>query len=95
MTATASLCCAYLSSASSATPNLSIHPGLPLSHTIPVFPTIRLASQPLVFILDKLSDVEYRLASGTSEKLNLGALVGAFKVMAELTVQSASDRPEK
>lgn len=29
-------------------------------------------------LVDKLADVEYRLAYGTSEKLQLGALVGAF-----------------
>ncbi len=30
-------------------------------------------------LLDKLSDVEYRLAFGTSERLQAAALVGAFE----------------
>jgi len=34
----------------------------------------------LIFILDKLSDIEYRLAFGTSEKLQLGSLVGIFQL---------------
>lgn len=32
------------------------------------------------YLLDKLSNVEYRLSNGTSEKLQMGALVGAFTV---------------
>jgi len=32
------------------------------------------------YLLDKLSNVEYRLAHGVSEKLQIGALVGAFTV---------------
>ena len=32
------------------------------------------------YLLDKLSNVEYRLSNGVSEKLQIGALVGAFTV---------------
>ena len=34
----------------------------------------------LSLLLDRLSTVEYRLSHGASEKLQLGALVGAFVV---------------
>ena len=32
------------------------------------------------YLIDKLSTMEYRLSHGVSEKLQLGALVGAFVV---------------
>ena len=34
-------------------------------------------------LIERMADVEYRLAYGTSEKLQLGALVGAFSQAAE------------
>ncbi|PRP88648.1 replication factor C subunit 5-like [Planoprotostelium fungivorum] len=36
-----------------------------------------------MILIDKLADIEHRLAAGTSEKLNLGALVGAFQLARE------------
>jgi replication factor C subunit 3/5 len=36
------------------------------------------------YLLDKLSNVEYRLANGVSEKLQIGALVGAFTVARQM-----------
>jgi len=36
-----------------------------------------------IMLIDKLSDIEHRLSAGTSEKLNLGALVGAFHLARE------------
>ncbi|KAK9828941.1 hypothetical protein WJX72_002938 [[Myrmecia] bisecta] len=41
-------------------------------------------------LVEKLADVEYRLAYGTSEKLQLGALVGAFAVAREQIVKAAT-----
>jgi replication factor C subunit 3/5 len=41
-------------------------------------------------LVDMMSDVEYRLASGTSEKLQLGALVGAFAQAREGIVAAAA-----
>lgn len=32
------------------------------------------------FLMDRLSNIEYRLSHGISEKLQLGALVGAFTI---------------
>jgi len=32
------------------------------------------------FLIDRLSTLEYRLSHGVSEKLQLGALVGAFVI---------------
>jgi replication factor C subunit 3/5 len=32
------------------------------------------------FMLDKLAEIEYRLGEGGSEKVQLGALVGVFKL---------------
>jgi hypothetical protein len=43
----------------------------------------------LVELVDKLADVEYRLAYGTSEKLQLGSLVAAFMDAREGVVAAA------
>ena len=32
-------------------------------------------------ILQKLAEIEYRLSVGSSEKLNIGALVGCFQIV--------------
>lgn len=40
-------------------------------------------------LIDKLADLEYRLAYGTNEKLQLGALVGAFATGREAIVAAA------
>lgn len=40
-------------------------------------------------LINKMADVEYRLAFGTSEKLQLGALVGAFAEAKEGIILSA------
>ncbi len=45
--------------------------------------------QILGFVFDKLSDIEHRLASGSSEKLQLGALVGTFQVAQQMIGDSA------
>lgn len=38
----------------------------------------------MAFIMDKLSNIELRLSHGGSEKLQLGALVGAFVVLRQM-----------
>ena len=38
------------------------------------------------YIMDKLSNIEHRLSHGVSEKLQVGALVGAFIVVREMMV---------
>ena len=40
-------------------------------------------------LIDRMADVEYRLAYGTSEKLQLGALVGAFSQAAQALIAAA------
>ncbi len=42
-----------------------------------------------IHLVDALADVEYRLAFGTSERLQLGSLVGAFTVAREGIVAAA------
>lgn len=42
-----------------------------------------------IFLVDALADVEHRLAFGTSERLQLGSLVGAFTVAREGIVAAA------
>ncbi|KAG0299620.1 Subunit of heteropentameric Replication factor C (RF-C), partial [Dissophora globulifera] len=37
-----------------------------------------------VYILDKMADVEYKLSTGASEKLQLSSLIGSFRIGAEL-----------
>jgi hypothetical protein len=41
-------------------------------------------------LLDKLADIEYRLAFGTNEKLQLAALVGIFNVAKEQIANPSS-----
>ncbi|GFR92713.1 replication factor C subunit 5-like [Elysia marginata] len=40
-------------------------------------------------LLEKMADVEYRLASGTSEKIQLASLVSAFQIARDLIAQEA------
>ena len=40
------------------------------------------------YLLDKLSNVEYRLSHGVSEKIQLGSLVGAFVIAREMITTS-------
>ncbi|XP_060079702.1 replication factor C subunit 5-like isoform X1 [Ylistrum balloti] len=40
-------------------------------------------------LLEKMADIEYRLASGTSEKIQLSSLIAAFQVARDLIVQEA------
>lgn len=47
---------------------------------------IKFEPQVLGFILTQLADIEYRLAKGGSEKLQLGSLVGAFQIAVEALV---------
>jgi replication factor C subunit 3/5 len=44
---------------------------------------LKISQELRMALLDKLAEAEYRLASGTSEKLNLGAMVGAFQIAKE------------
>jgi replication factor C subunit 3/5 len=41
-------------------------------------------------LVDAMADVEHRLAYGTSERLQLGSLVGAFTVARDGIVASAT-----
>ncbi|XP_065892254.1 replication factor C subunit 5-like [Dysidea avara] len=41
-----------------------------------------------VRLLDKLGNIEYQLASGTSEKIQLGAMLGAFQVVRDVIATS-------
>lgn len=42
-----------------------------------------------VQLIDKLADCEYRLASGTNEKLQLAGLVGSFIKAREEVIKAA------
>jgi replication factor C subunit 3/5 len=44
----------------------------------------------LAYVLDKLSDLEYRLTAGVSETLQLGALVAIFQEARHMTVEASS-----
>nr|XP_020667761.1 replication factor C subunit 5 [Pogona vitticeps] len=52
-------------------------------HRVDFPPSVRIQ------LLIKLADIEYRLAAGTSEKIQLGALVGAFQVTRDLIAAEA------
>eukprot|EP00271_Cylindrocystis_brebissonii_P005139 TRINITY_DN17087_c0_g2_i1.p1 TRINITY_DN17087_c0_g2~~TRINITY_DN17087_c0_g2_i1.p1 ORF type:complete len:362 (+),score=66.90 TRINITY_DN17087_c0_g2_i1:201-1286(+) len=51
---------------------------------------IEMPSAVRIGVIDAMADVEYRLAFGTNEKLQLGALVGAFATARAALVASAS-----
>jgi replication factor C subunit 3/5 len=42
-----------------------------------------------IHLLEKMSDIEYRLAAGTSEKIQLSSLIAAFQIARDLVVQEA------
>ncbi len=44
----------------------------------------------IAYIMDKLSNIEFRLSHGVSEKLQLGALVGVFVVARNMMTPAAS-----
>jgi replication factor C subunit 3/5 len=47
---------------------------------------ISLPPKALCFLVDRLSDLEYRLSFGTNEKVQLSALVGIFALVKEMCV---------
>ncbi|NWI40641.1 RFC5 factor, partial [Picathartes gymnocephalus] len=61
---------------------LALTKGFPLS-TVDFPPSIRIQ------LLIKLADIEYRLAAGTSEKIQLSSLIAAFQVTRDLVVAEA------
>ena len=56
--------------------------------------TLDCAPEMMMILLDQLSNIEYRLACGPSEKLQLGALVGAF-TLARGAISKTTDRGHK
>lgn len=50
---------------------------------------IEMPSNVRVELVERMADVEFRLAYGTSENLQLGALVGAFSQAAEGLIAAA------
>ncbi|XP_028852160.1 replication factor C subunit 5 isoform X2 [Denticeps clupeoides] len=55
-----------------------------LIHRVDFPPSIRIG------LLIKLADIEYRLASGTNEKIQLSSMVAAFQAVRDLVVSDAS-----
>jgi replication factor C subunit 3/5 len=53
-------------------------------HRVDFPPKIRM------ILLDKMATVEYNLSAGTSEKIQLGALLGAFQIVRDMVVQQAA-----
>uniref|UniRef100_A0A4W3HUD8 Activator 1 subunit 5 n=1 Tax=Callorhinchus milii TaxID=7868 RepID=A0A4W3HUD8_CALMI len=49
-------------------------------HRVDFPPTVR------IHLLIKMADIEYRLAAGTSEKIQLGSLIAAFQVARDMVV---------
>ena len=49
---------------------------------------LELPDEVIAHLLDKLSNIEYRLSHGVSEKLQLGSLVGAFTIAREMMSNS-------
>ncbi|KAH9821891.1 P-loop containing nucleoside triphosphate hydrolase protein [Melampsora americana] len=49
--------------------------------------TIELGNIPQIYLLDQISQIEYRLSTGGSEKLQLSSLLGSFKIAVELSAK--------
>ncbi|CAG8585166.1 4628_t:CDS:2 [Paraglomus occultum] len=45
----------------------------------------KLSKKARVYLLEKLAEIEYRLTTGASEKIQVTAMLGAFKTMLDLT----------
>lgn len=43
-----------------------------------------------IYLLDKMADIEYRLSSGTSEKIQMSSLIAVFHIARNMVVQSKS-----
>ncbi|KAI0289457.1 P-loop containing nucleoside triphosphate hydrolase protein [Russula brevipes] len=65
-----------------------------LAGTFEYIDTIEFPPAARVYLLDQLATTEYRLSAGASEKLQLTALLGAFKNAVELTAKSKSKSKE-
>lgn len=63
---------------------LPLHHPTPPSTKPPTQPTTTTQKKALVHLYKELADIEYHLAAGASEKLQLGALVGAFSHAREM-----------
>jgi replication factor C subunit 3/5 len=44
---------------------------------------LKISEEVQMFLLEKMADIEYALSVGTSEKLQLSALIGAFQIAKE------------
>jgi replication factor C subunit 3/5 len=44
---------------------------------------VKMDNDTLIALVSRLSDIEYRVAFGTSEKIQLSAMVGAFQIARE------------
>ncbi|EGG08331.1 uncharacterized protein MELLADRAFT_47841 [Melampsora larici-populina 98AG31] len=49
--------------------------------------TVELGNLAQIYLLDQLSQIEYRLSTGGSEKLQLSGLLGCFKIAVELSAK--------
>ncbi|CAG8605033.1 2050_t:CDS:10 [Paraglomus brasilianum] len=51
----------------------------------------KLSKKARVYLLEKLAEIEYRLTTGASEKIQVTAMLGAFKTMLDLTGGNADE----
>lgn len=72
---------------------LQVHKGYALADILQDLQTwmmrIHMPTHVRIELIDAMADIEYRLAAGTSERLQLGALVGACAVAKEGIVAAA------
>ena len=59
-----------------------------LQDLVPIVNRMDLANDVKIYLAEKLSDLEYRLASGTNERMQLAGLVGVFAVARSMAVKS-------
>jgi len=58
-----------------------------LTDLVPYVQAVDFPSKVRIYLTEKLADLEYRLASGTNERMQLAGMVGIFAVARDMTVK--------
>jgi DNA polymerase III delta prime subunit len=63
-----------------------------ISRVFKVIGTLELPKACRVYLIQQMADIEHNLSVGTSDKIQLSALVGAFKVAMDMTESQSLNR---
>jgi replication factor C subunit 3/5 len=61
-----------------------------VTHLHEIVLLVQFAPEVLQFLLEKMADVEYRLAADANERIQLGALVGCFQISGNMILKAAA-----